>query len=112
MSYIRSTSNPEKLYIWGEGDGSVAITEGHEDILQMPTNIFHELLKRWYNQEFGLDDTDDLEVVKYKGASLELTKDFRWRLDYKTWERSILLFETTLVYICTQNDFRWGEKSR
>lgn len=112
MSYIRCLSNPECLYIWGESDGKVTIANGHNSVLRMPAITFHGLLKKWYKQEYDTPESDDDEfgTVTYKDALLTQTKDWKWALDYKGWERDIVLWEVTLVYICTQNRFSWAKR--
>ncbi len=42
-------------------------------------------------------------------AKIVQTSDFRWALSYTGWTREVVMFETTLVYLCTQNDFRWAK---
>lgn len=61
MSYIRSGSNPEGLYIWGDKT-TVHVAKGGEETKSLPKKIFHGLIRKYHTQ--GLD-------VKYKGASLK-----------------------------------------
>lgn len=93
MSYIRSTSNPEGLYIWGERGGRVQIAVGN-DLLSIPRHVFRGLLKRWRNAD--LDD-----VTQYRGASMRVTKDFRFELRYDGWKKGkkITAYEVTWAYI-------------
>lgn len=62
MSYIRCGSNPEKLYIWGDGN-TVSIAEGKKDSLRIPQKIMDGLIKKWKNN--GQQDT------KYCGALIK-----------------------------------------
>ena len=119
MSYIRSGSNPEKLYIWGEDDDRLAISAG--TICQyMPESTFHGIMRRWWANENGLGGRTKL---KYQGATLEQTinnLDFRWRLSYEVphdlrkenvnwedWSDDIILWDVTLTYLCVHNQHRW-----
>lgn len=107
MSYIRCLSNPEALYIWGDGDGKVSISVAAEPILRMPTLTFHGLLRK-----FQENDIDADEVVTFKGATFTLEPTFRWALTYKDWgKKKIVLWETTVWYLITQNNFRWKKKN-
>lgn len=92
MNYIRSLTNPEGLYVWRDGRGSVNISEGAKPILKMPVRSFHGLLRHWHENYTNLN-------VSYKGASLSCTKDYKWRLKYKNWRRSIVMWEVTLECI-------------
>jgi hypothetical protein len=63
MSYIRSGSNPEKLYIWG-GLDTAEIAEGSKPTWGIPINIFDGLLKKYHRRfhEFP---------CQYKGAKVD-----------------------------------------
>jgi hypothetical protein len=63
MSYIRSGSNPEKLYIVGTGK-NVEIMEGNKDVWYIPPIVFNGLIKR-YNR------TSHEFPCSYKGAKVE-----------------------------------------
>jgi len=63
MSYIRSGSNPEKLYIYGTED-RVYICEGSKPDWWIPLNIFNGLLRK-YHRYFHDCPRD------YKGAKVE-----------------------------------------
>lgn len=63
MSYIRSGSNPEKLYIWGDENNVVHIRDGSIDENTIPSNIFHGLIRRWHNN-FGEDTFYKMASVK------------------------------------------------
>lgn len=61
MSYIRSTSNPEGLYIWGNGKDVIIVTTNfHEHI---PQKIFDGLLEKC-RKEFDNN-------INYKKASIK-----------------------------------------
>lgn len=96
MSYIRSTSNPEGLYIWGDGK-TVTITKGPKTIGYIPTNIFHGLIKK-YNQNFYPDE------CSYKGASIKevhIGKNFKVQLSYDNWK--VNMWDVTWHYIVSVN---------
>lgn len=117
MSYIRCLSNPEKLYIWGGGDDMIAITarDGFDE--KMPIATFHGIMKRWWANENGIGDR---AILRYQGAMLAKTDDFRWRLSYEVphdvwkenvnledWSDDIILWDVTLTYLCVHNQHRW-----
>jgi hypothetical protein len=100
MSYIRSTSNPENLYIWSDGT-NITIEMGGDTIGQIPTDVFDGLIVKCYK---SWEDT-----IKYKKAKIEQvfiednTKpkildtftqgDFKIKLSYDNWE--LLMWEVT-----------------
>lgn len=48
MSYIRSLSNPEGLYIWGDTNGEAIILSGEPSIFRsMPNKLWDKLLETW-----------------------------------------------------------------
>ncbi len=61
MSYIRSTSNPESLYIWGDSDGMINIchtvkpprasrplTPDTSEWIRVPLKDFHTVCRKWH----------------------------------------------------------------
>jgi len=113
MSYIRSLSNPESLYIWGNDRNEVEIICAASSIQRMPAPTFHGILKRWWANEHVGERT----ILKYQGAILEQTGDFRWRLSYDNddndiplWDDDIVLWDVTLTYLCVHNQHRWNKK--
>lgn len=100
MSYLRPFSNPEGLYVIGIGKGTSveflgATIDGETVDVHLPRHVFHGLLQRWYRSS-GTE-------AKYRGAKLTETTDFRWALSYSTWPGRIVMYQSTLMYICTQN---------
>lgn len=93
MSYIRSITNPEELYIVGSHAG-IEIYAGQDNQRLVPYDVFHTLLLKWYEEH---------EDVEYKGASLKcehIGTGFRWVLRYTAWpDRSLVLWETTLQVV-------------
>lgn len=63
MSYIRSISNPEKLYIYESLDG-VEIIMGTSHLGVVPTKIFNGLLKKYCKQFHE-------HPCEYKGAKID-----------------------------------------
>ena len=108
MSYIRSTSNPEELYIWGD-ENNINITKGSDIIGQIPNNIFDGLILKCYKSW--------QDIIIYKKARIEQvfiennTKpkilntftqgDFKIKLSYENWE--LLMWEVTWDYIVYTN---------
>lgn len=101
MSYIRSGSNPEGLYIWGDGT-NVYFSASKEDSSQtnkyMPVGVWHELIRR-YHRMFDFDTP-----ISFKSAKLELwwdTKKPKLKLSYKGW--SYVMYQVTFGYIAFAN---------
>ena len=72
MSYIRSTSNPDGLYVYGDIDGSVhfhwsieePLSSGRERPLMVPQDIFDRALKAW-TDSFGENvDVDGFTIAE------------------------------------------------
>jgi hypothetical protein len=103
MSYIRCLSNPEGLYIWGNTSDQIMIAAKDYELVTMPKRAFVDILKKWI-AAYG-NDEDRCNVKS--GASLTLNKDHRWELFYKGWPRAIPMWETTLMYIVTQNTLEY-----
>jgi len=59
MSYIRSTTNPEGLYIWGD-DHDVSFSYGsmggEHPLLHAPFNVWHGVLKKCGDDFLCLED--------------------------------------------------------
>ena len=116
MSFIRSGSNPEALYIWGDGVNA-NISLGHKQIFRMPIAVFHGLLEKFIrdyeSHDFGLDID---EVLTYQGASLSYVKrgkNFKVRLAYdgeldgKAIQWECFMWEVTWMYIANMNEHRY-----
>lgn len=114
MSYIRCLSNPEGLYIWGDGSGNLTIAHtgtarqrarGDQPIKYIPAKIFHGLFKHWL--------ATCEENVSYRGASLKYLRrgaHFKWKLSYGDW--SLYMWDVTLNYLAEKNRHRWTRKAR
>lgn len=63
MSYIRSTNNPESLYIWGDEE-KTHVYKGPDYIGSLPNEVMEGLIKK-YSDEFHPDECE------YKGAKIE-----------------------------------------
>ena len=91
MSYIRSGSNPEGLYIWGDGE-TAYIVAGTTSIGNMPSKILNNLIKKYKNNQG--------EECEYKGASIK--EDFnKMKLSYNDW--SFTMYYVTWHYIVSTN---------
>lgn len=100
MSYIRSTNNPEKLYIWGS-EKMATITMGTEIIGQLPNTVMNGLIKRYlenYNEDTKYADAIIKEVKDANG-------DFKMELSYKN-EWKCLMWGVTWDYIAYTNYHR------
>jgi len=109
MSYIRSLSNPEGLYIFGDGRNIELIVK-KEPIKLMPPQIFKSLMLKWLDNDFDDDELD------FEGAKLKVEKrneNFKWILSYADWQ--IEMWEVTLFYVATsvkehcQTEQEWDE---
>ena len=110
MSYIRSTSNPEGLYIFCTGKEvcicyhrrALGNNSTKDDALQfnVPTKVFHEVGRKWYNHEFE----EDRDAVEFQGFRAELkwvdigkVREHQVVLSYAGHE--IYLWEVTWHYV-------------
>lgn len=100
MSYIRSTSNREKLYIFDD-HGTLTI-DGDNVKLTMPHKTFRKLMKlATYDKMFHQ------ELFEVDGAKLELDQDtFLWHLYYQFHSQRITMCEATLWYIVSRNNWK------
>lgn len=113
MSYIRSTSNPEALYIWGDKEKIAHISMGSSPPWYMPTSVLNGLIRK-FNRQYGNGfDLDIDEVLSYRKASLMLVKhgyDFKVCLAYngmvhgKMVEWKCFMWVVTWMYIAKNND--------
>jgi hypothetical protein len=92
MSYIRSGSNPEKLYIWGDGD-NVTIAEGSLPAWNIPKLDFHSLLRK-YERRFH-----DCPC-EYRGIEVTevwVDEECKIKLSYKY--HSVIMWDVTWEFI-------------
>lgn len=66
MSYIRSLSNPEGLYILGSTSGNVEIYEGSLDCKTIPQEVWNGLFAKLEKDSFDQQDNHG-EYAEYKG---------------------------------------------
>lgn len=99
MSYIRSGSNPEKLYIWGDGVNTY-IAEGAKENKVMPRSVFHGLIRKWLRNGW--------ENCVFKDASVKEVwikernkNECKVELSYDGWK--VYMWLTTWVYITHTN---------
>jgi len=113
MSYIRYLSNPEGLYIWGDGKNVNFTLASEKEILTMPQKTFDKLIKK-YIKSYGDD-------ISYRGASIKevfvknnkmnpkpfwkivgkYDGNYQMRLSYKNWHIDMWL--VTWEYIINHN---------
>jgi hypothetical protein len=113
MSYIRSTGNPEAMYIWGDADCTVTVMKGPDVIGTLPTDVMDGLINKYINGNCP-DDCD------YKGAKVEevwipvpterITEEMKImslvstpmvRLSYGDWK--VDMWDVTWYYIARSN---------
>ena len=96
MSYIRSGSNPEGLYIFGDGITTYFAQGIGEGTKKMPRSVFHGIIRKYHNS----GDND----ILFKGASLKTVWEHsldgnkpKIKLSFDDW--SIIMWETTWTHI-------------
>ncbi len=102
MSYIRSLSNPESLYIWADKNGRVTISAGDPSsagLLSMPRHVFETILARW-EERYHPDE------IKYKGARIREVWDPsgggpRQEFTYAGWPAGtrVVMWDVTACYL-------------
>lgn len=102
MAFIRSTSNPEKLYIFGSITGLMEFYAGDQVSHSCDCDRFIEFMRRYIeNRDRTLMDE---EKFSYDNISIEEEEtEFKMKLTVDDW--SILMYSVTweqLVY-----SFRW-----
>lgn len=123
MSYIRSGSNPEKLYIWGDKQNAniIAFNEkGNKENWYIPLDIFNGLIKKFHCHYHDYP-------CKYKGAQVEevwvyegeleftdevnplLDAECKIKLSYK--EHYVIMYEVTWKCIVYSNLKRFEVKT-
>lgn len=111
MSYIRCLGNPERLYIWVDTSGPIAIHTGRmKDALFIPKRVFLNLMQRFFKDHYND------EPIKFGGAILQPAPYKRpkyvmghphkvsydkWRLTWKEWPEGVSVdaYEVTWFYV-------------
>jgi hypothetical protein len=74
MSYIRCTSNPENLYVWGDIDGhvywSVVSRESNNILIRIPQEIFDGLMNKVAQRGGYVGIRQNEDDIEYRGAKL------------------------------------------
>lgn len=96
MSYIRSYSNPEGLYIYGDSHGMVHICS---EALSLPADVFNGILQMFTERTHGFD-------VEFKDARLRWNGE-RYELSYPDWDTTLKMHYSTMYYLAHTNMFRW-----
>jgi hypothetical protein len=113
MSYIRSGSNPEKLYIWGDGD-KATIAEGSKETWNIPLDIFNGLIQKYHRryhdypchhkgaqvEEVWVYD-GDLEVDDEKINPILTHSERKVKLTYE--DHYVIMYDVTWEYIVYSN---------
>lgn len=116
MSYIRSGSNPEKLYIWGDGENAT-IAEGSKPTWNIPLNIFNGLIRKFHRrfhdypcqykgaqvEEVWVFETEsgDIEAVKNEVAAYLKPSVPKVKLSYE--DHYVIMWDVTWEYIVYSN---------
>lgn len=98
MSYIRNTSNPEKLYIYSDGE-HVHISTGLIFIGKVPVNIFDGLIKKFHRNSH-------IYPCSYKGSSVTEAINTLYHTSFIVFEYEeieLLMYEVTWEYIVYTN---------
>jgi len=128
MSYIRSGSNPESLYIFG-GKEDVEISIGHMIITyRVPVQIFNGLLKKFHRnyhecpcsykglkvEEIWVKVNDKKEIIgevdDVLGTGITGINEVRIKLSYKDWK--VYMWYVTWEYIVLSNLKKVRRKER
>ena len=110
MPYIRSTSNPEGLYIYSDGESAHVIL-GCLEIGSLPEKTFDGLLKKYrkYGKYFNYCDFNGAKIEEVwivsrdnqtviPGSEADATKnELRMKLSYGNWY--VIMWEVTWDYI-------------
>jgi hypothetical protein len=113
MSYIRSGSNPEKLYIWGDSENAV-IAEGNKAMWDIPVNIFNSLIRKFHRRfhEYPCQYKDaqveevwvydgDIEVIDDGTDPILRRSECKVKLSYNG--HSVIMWDVTWEYIVYSN---------
>lgn len=103
MSYIRSGSNPEGLYIWGDGEGKLFVAKDG-NMKAIPKDDFHGIILAWWN-----NDEDLTELTFGDAKMVQNPNTFKWTLHHKSWnnEFSVEAWDVTWHYLVC--DIKWRD---
>lgn len=93
MSYIRSGSNPEKLYVWGDRK-NVYWTGGglpYDDFMVMSLKDFDSLMRE------ADREGDWYDGISFNNGTLSVHEEFKTLLLYKRWR--LEMYDVTFEYI-------------
>ena len=104
MSYIRSTSNPEELYIYGCEDGIIHVSckelgGSEHSSMTLPKDDFEQLIKDYHSEKYvDLEDigsyaSGSSKLKELNDGSIRLSHDGqRVRMHLVTWEYIVYNF--------------------
>ena len=110
MSYIRSTSNPENLYVYDSGDCIEFLwnVNGAESAI-VSKRDFYSILDAYLKWDFDLNETG----IKTETLSIRETEDFRILLSFKD-DKSVTLWNVTWNEVLRDYErrklFSWTER--
>ena len=97
MSYIRSTSNPEGLYIFCNMNDVVEFHKGSDFIGVMPAHVFNVLIDSYIEKSM-----EDAEFHDARIEEIFEDGEIKMKLSYgHHWE--IVMWDTTWYYIARSN---------
>jgi len=113
MSYIRSTSNPEGLYIWGQEDGNCRFMVGPDIVGTMPTHVFNVLIDLYVDSHEEYTEFRDAKIEEVWTGDPMNGGEVKMRLSYgHKWH--IDMWDATWYYIARSNygrsKPRWKQK--
>jgi len=113
MSYIRSSSNPENLYIWGDEEDVYISIGSNVELKKVPIKTFNGLLKKYHKnfhkvpcafkslkiEEVWVKVDDKQYVLGEVGEKIfdDLKTEVRMKLSYENWH--IYMWFVTWEYI-------------
>lgn len=118
MSYIRSTTNPEQLYIWGDRE-NVYFVQGPNSLGSIPKDIFHAVLSKSLHEDeekIEIDgvvlkqvwvDADNRLRDDLKKEEIKLPVDIKIELSYNGW--FIRMWYVTWEYILSTNRHKYDK---
>ncbi len=126
MSYIRSGSNPEHLYIWGEINNKTTISNAQNECFTVPTKDWERLIAKWGREHFYAEEKKGIKIgtlllreewthgepIIDKKLNPKLGKtECKWILYFKG-KKVCEMWTTTMWYISFSNMEHWQPKAK
>ena len=104
MSYLRSNSNAEKLYIWTNLQGMTQISQGIDFQIDIPVSIWENFLL-----EASLRMRDSAEI-DFETEQIKVEFVINVVLIFKKSEKQISMSYATYYYFIKSNEFRFTQR--